>query len=558
MTPGRLILAGIRRQRARVAASAGFWTLHQVCEALVPVAIGLIVDGAVTSGDGPTMIISVIGLFALFIALTMGWRWGLHHNRIAQWEEAHHLRLTAIRRVLSPGGVATTRQPGELVSITSSDTDVTVEVMAHGARVVSAVAGLCVVIVVMLRINLLLCLVVVIGVPLLMAGLQLLGPLLTRRSEERQQTAGLAAAQAADFLRGLRPLRGFGGEQNAIERYRSASQASLTAAVAAVRTTAGFLGATTLMSGLLLALVGGLSGWFALQGAITVGQLITVVGLAAFVSDPVLTIAHCVHMVAVARASATRVAELITAPARTVDAAEQVTSGPLSFDGASDHLVPELDFTLAPGEILGLVITDPRVAERVDAWLTGRAEPATGTVRIGSASISRWPVEALRAELLVEPHQATLFGAVLRTALREGRPEESVDDDQLSEALTAAAAEEFAAADGLSRPLLDHGANLSGGQRQRVALARALLADRRILVLRDPTTAVDAVTEAAVAHGIRRARSGANCGTLVITTSPPLLSVCDRVVLVDGDRTREGEHLELVRQDPRYAEAVLR
>ncbi|MGO1974972.1 MAG: ABC transporter transmembrane domain-containing protein [Propionibacteriaceae bacterium] len=541
-----------------MAASAGFWTLHQVCEALVPVAIGLIIDRAVSSGDGSTMIIAVLGLFGLFIALTMGWRWGLHHNQIAQWEEAHHLRLAAIRRVLSPAGITTTRQSGELLSITSSDTDMTVQVMAIGARVVSAVAGVLVVIVVMVRIDLVLCLVVVIGVPLLMAGLQLLGPLLERRSEHRQQTAGLAASLAADFLRGLRPLRGFGGETAAIDRYRTASRASLSAAVGAVRTTAGFLGATTVMSGLLLALVGGLAGWFALQGSITVGQLITVVGLAAFVSDPVLTIAHCVHMFAVSRASAARVAELLSAPIRGSEREPRAAAGPLRFAGAGDQHVPELDFTVGPGEILGLVITDPRAGDRVVEWLTGRRAPASGAVWIGEQEISRWPVAELRSEMLVEPHLVTLFGDTLRSALTEATGEAPVDPDRLAQVLSAASAEELGADDGLSRPLLDHGANLSGGQRQRLALARALLAERPLLVLRDPSTAVDAVTEAAVATGIRQTRSRPDRGTLLLTSSPPLLSACDRVILVDGARTREGSHLDLLHADPGYAEAVLR
>lgn len=561
MSAGRLILAGVRRQRARVAASALLWTLHQVCEALVPVAIGLIIDRAVSTGDGVTMIISVVGLFALFIALTMGWRWGLHHNRIAQWEEAHHLRLAAVRRLLSPAGVRTRRQPGELLSITTSDTDTAVEVMAEGARVVSATAGLVVVVVAMLRIDLLLCLVVVIGVPLLVVGLQFLGPVLERRSTERQQTAGLAAALATDFLRGLRPLRGFGGEQEAIGRYRTASGASLTAAVGAVRTTAGFLGATTLVSGLLLALVGGLAGWFALQGSITVGELITVVGLAAFVTDPVQTIARCVQMFAVSKASAGRVQELLDAPARDGDHDAVVTGGPLRFAGAADPLVPELDFAVGSGEIVGLVITDPRAGERVVDWLTGRVDPESGAVLVGDEPIGRWPVADLRSQLLVEPHLVTLFGDSLGAALQEaaaGAPEpEGLEQERWERALSAAAAGELAAA-GLSRPLLDHGANLSGGQRQRVALARALLADRPLLVLRDPTTAVDAVTEAAVAEGIREVRSRPDQGTLLLTSSPPLLSVCDRVILVDGDRTRTGIHADLLHADVGYAEAVLR
>jgi putative ABC transport system ATP-binding protein len=133
--------------------------------------------------------------------------------------------------------------------------------------------------------------------------------------------------------------------------------------------------------------------------------------------------------------------------------------------------------------------------------------------------------------------------------------------------------------------------NLSGGQRQRIALARALLADRTVLVLRDPTTAVDAVTENAIATGIRRLRhhpsspadallgaptravhhvrdSTEECvtesevgerprSTVLITTSPPLLGSCDRVLFLADGGAVEGTHAELLERSD-YAAAVLR
>ncbi|WP_143666964.1 ATP-binding cassette domain-containing protein, partial [Streptomyces sp. rh207] len=102
----------------------------------------------------------------------------------------------------------------------------------------------------------------------------------------------------------------------------------------------------------------------------------------------------------------------------------------------------------------------------------------------------------------------------------------------------------------------ERGSSLSGGQRQRVALARALAADRSVLVVHDPTTAVDAATEARIATGIRRARTGRT--TVLVTSSPALLAATDRVVLVDGGTiTAEAPHEDLVRDHPVYRTAVL-
>jgi len=115
--------------------------------------------------------------------------------------------------------------------------------------------------------------------------------------------------------------------------------------------------------------------------------------------------------------------------------------------------------------------------------------------------------------------------------------------------------------DGLDHAIAERGSALSGGQRQRLALARALLAEPRLLVLHDPTTAVDAVTEHAIARGIRdlRHRPGSTLGTLIVTTSPALLAVTDRVVVLrDGEIVATGTHASLAAVDPGYRAAVLR
>jgi putative ABC transport system ATP-binding protein len=108
---------------------------------------------------------------------------------------------------------------------------------------------------------------------------------------------------------------------------------------------------------------------------------------------------------------------------------------------------------------------------------------------------------------------------------------------------------------GLDTELGEGGRTLSGGQRQRVALARALATHAPVLVLHDPTTAVDAATEHRIAAGIANLRAGRT--TLLVTSSPALLARCHRVLLVDGGEiVASGEHAGLV-ADARYREAVL-
>lgn len=141
----------------------------------------------------------------------------------------------------------------------------------------------------------------------------------------------------------------------------------------------------------------------------------------------------------------------------------------------------------------------------------------------------------------------------MREALTTGPTSE---DAVLRQGLAAAALPELGAGDPLDHRLDDHRLNLSGGQRQRLAMARALVGDRPVLVFRDPTTAVDAVTENVMAEGLHRWRAG-DRSTLLICASPTLLARCDRVLLITGAETVSGTHAELLARAD-YAEAVLR
>ncbi|MGW5053847.1 ABC transporter transmembrane domain-containing protein [Actinokineospora sp. NPDC004072] len=530
--------------------------LFQASEAFVPVLIGHLIDQAVAGGDGGGLALWLGGLAGLILVQTSMYRMGARLLMLAIAEEGHRLRTEVAERVLDPRGIRTDLRAGELLTVSSTDTDNASYLLDHIPRIAGALTATAVAAVTLLSIDGLLGLAVLVGTPVVLLVLQVSSPLITRRVAAQQQVAGEAAALATDLVSGLRPLRGIRAEAAALRRYRQASGRSLRAAVRAAGTNGGYLAASNALSALLACGIALLAGWFAVRGEITVGECIVVIGLAQVLIEPFGVLAIVPGWVAQARASANRVAAVLAAPPLVeLGAVGRVDGFGLALSGVSYRSLAGLDLAVGPGEFVGVVARAPEDGEALVGLLGGHATPEAGEVRVGGARLDTLDLDLARSTLLAEPHNTDLFTGTLADNLTTGRDAGTAD---VARALAASAAEQVVAdhPDGMAQEVAERGASLSGGQRQRIALARALLANPPILVLHDPTTAVDAVTEHAIAHGVRELR--ARLSTVVITSSPALLSVTDRVVVVDGGRVvAEGTHEELGAHES-YRMAVLR
>ncbi|GGQ80139.1 ABC transporter transmembrane domain-containing protein [Couchioplanes azureus] len=555
----RILRRTIGRNGRRLSAGTALIGVFQACEAAIPVLVGVIVDRAVTPGDGAALALWVAALGLVFAVLTTAYRIGSRLLVGAIAEEAHRLRVEVAARILHPRGILSDLRAGDLLSVSTTDADNTSYLLDYVPRIAGAVVATAVSAVTLLLISVPLGLAVLVATPLVLIVLQLGAPLITRRVAHQQEQAGRATSLAADLVTGLRPLRGIGAQEAAAERYRAVSRRSLAATLRAARTQGGHLAASTILSTLVACGIAILAGWFALTGRITVGQFIAVIGSAQFLVEPFGLLAVVPALIARARASADRVARVADAGLILPEgvAAPADRPGELHLSGVRHGPLAGLDLHVRPGEFVGVVARRPADAEALVKLL---AVPAgyEGTVLLGGVPIEQVDRDHARRLLLVEPHHADLFTGTLAANV-------AVHDDAtfLAEALAAAAADEVVATHpaGLDAPVAERGASLSGGQRQRLALARALLARAPVLVLHDPTTAVDAVTEHAIAQGIRALRHGpgSGFGTVVITSSPALLAATDRVVVLgDGVVTAEGGHADLGATDDSYRRLVLR
>ncbi|MEU8018750.1 ABC transporter ATP-binding protein [Micromonospora parva] len=562
-TGGAVLRRALRRQRARVAAGIALLCTHQATEALVPVAIGVVIDRAVATGDVRALLLSLAGLAALFTVLAFAYRAGARLAFAAVEHEAHTTRVEIVRSALDPRGRRSGLRDGELLSVTASDAELSALVVRVAGLTAAALTAIVVAAVALLVVDIPLGLGVLIGVPVLVVALQRMAPLLTRRSTSQQEALAATTALAVDLVTGLRVLRGIGAQDHAARRYAGASRHALDVTLRAATTKGLHLGLTTTVNGLFLATVAAVAGWLALQGRLTIGELVAVVGLAQFIAEPVQTLGYCVQLFAMARASAGRVARVLgAAPVVQPGDAGPPVPGPsrLALDGVSYAGLDDVNLRVRAGEILGVLAYDPTDAEALVALLAGRVPRAErrGTLRVDGVPADELHIDAARAVVLVEQHDVALFEGTLRANLCAGA---CVDDEVLRAAVRAAAAEDVLAAHphGLDRLLTERGANLSGGQRQRIGLARALVADPPVLVLHNPTTAVDAVTEGLLAARLATARGTGTRGTVLITTSPALLRITDRVTVIDRGRVvAEGPHERLLASDARYREETLR
>lgn len=538
-------------------------SVWQFSEAMVSVVVGGLIDHAVAAGSVSALIEWGGLLVLVFASLMFVYRFGaLIAYRVDQLE-ANRLRTEIAQHVLHPLGARTGQLAGDTLSLATADADGVGTLAQSAGYTFSAAAAVAVSTVVLLRIDVVIGLTVLLGVPLVVLATQLITPAIARRSREQRGLTAATSAAAADLVHGLRGLKGIGAESEAAARYRERSQVAKLAGIRLAGSQALMRGVSSGLSGLFLAGIAVLAGRRALEHSITVGELIAIVGLTQFYAAPIQTLGQVGALVAEGHASAARIVEFLQTPPLLAAGTTHLPPGVpvLSMSEVTAGALRGFSLASRPGELLGLVIDDPTAGRTLLGLLTG--ETPADDVRLDGVAISDLSVAARRERLLVNPHHTELLHGTLRSNLDPGH---RLTDAELDRVLDAAAARDVLRLSdaGLDQPVAVKGKTFSGGQRQRIALARALAADPALLVLDHPTTAVDAVTEQRIALGIRALRHSPDRSpdsaptTWVITTSPALLAQADRVVhVVDGRVAGVGTHGELLTRRE-YQEVVLR
>ncbi|MFG2844038.1 ABC transporter transmembrane domain-containing protein [Kitasatospora sp. NPDC048296] len=564
-------LRWLQRAQRRGQVLATCWALLEMgAQAAMPIALGRGVQAAVDGDAAGIWRAGALGLL-LSAAAALG-AVLLHRQAVWNWIHAacHVRQLVAGQASRLGAGLSRRIATGEVVAVGSGDVERIGWYVELVARVRAAVIVWLAVSSVVLVVEPVLGIGVLLGVPVLAASVwPLIGPF-ERRYEKQRELGGKATELAADTVAGLRVLRGIGGEELFLERYRAASQKVRSAAVRSARVWSLMQAQQVLLPGLFVVGVTWYGARLAASGELAVGTLIAVYGATAFLAAPLRILGEAAHAWSVARVSAGRAVRVLSLN-RTSGAAGAALTRP----GKADLHDPETGLTARAGELTAVVCGDPDFAGALAERLGGHVPSAEGegpsaegeepppSVRLGGTELDAVPLAEARAAVLVHDKEPVLLSGTLAELLdipSSGRV-------PVAEALAAARCEDVleALADGspdcAGDPMLarvtERGRSLSGGQRQRLALARALLADPPVLVLDEPTSAVDAHTESRIATGLRDTRAGRT--TVVFATSPLLLDQADRVVLLQGGRAvAAGRHRELMCTEPAYRAVVTR
>lgn len=592
-TPVRFLGWVLRVQAPLVAlqtVASLFWIMPT---AVSPYVVGRIIDAGITHRDAQQALWWIGALIALSVASVVADV--VEHTIVVRtWLTAlFGVQGLVVKQATRLGHVLARRTPtGEVLSVSAGDSDIFGAVIEGVTRFIASVAAIIAVGAIVLHTSLELGLITLVAAPLVVVvSSPLLRPLHRARHIERERNSVLTG-HVTDIVAGLRILRGIGGEQIFGDRYAVQSQATRRASVRTGTWQGGIDAMSVLASGLVLVLLTWLGGRQLVAGELTVGQLVSFLGFAVFLVSPIRTIFEVAQRWIEGLVAARKTVALlgqeppwvepddpaawVDGPVRDADSGLVVEPGRLTVVVSATQ-----DESAALADRLGRYLPtadvtppDERVASRLSRRESRRAKRGTAEQRsrivtrdedlaraawgvtVAGTDLSRFRLQDIRRHILVADTAATVFSGTLQDAVD---PWGTADRAAAEEVLRVAEALDVyeGLPDGWRSRLDEKARGLSGGQRQRVILARALLADPSILVLVEPTSAVDAHTEAAVAAGVARHRTGRT--TVVMTSSPLWLHHADRVALLERGRiVAVGTHADLFATSPLYRATVAR
>jgi ATP-binding cassette subfamily B protein len=449
---------------------------------------------------------------------------------------------------------------GELISRASNDAELVARAFDSIGHTIGYVLTLFGASAILVVIDWRLALAVLAPLPLVSLGFGRYSQRYAQRTKINQEALADATTLIEETIAGIRVVKGLNAGGALARRFRRQSDDVVRTALDVARVDAVFLPALEALPliGILVVL------WYGshrvLNGSITIGTFALFNFYLALLVNPLRTIGQRVGTFQRAAAAARRVTEVLRAQPVVLESPHPrpfPSSADVSFDDVrftyqeGSPVLTGFSLEIPAGTSLALVGATGSGKSTAAALLARFYDPDAGRVTIGGIDVRELELAGLRRGVGIVFEDTFLFGDTVRGNMGFGAPD--AEEGAVEDAARLAGAAEFVERlpEGYETMLGERGYSLSGGQRQRISIARAILADPKVLILDDATSAVDATKE----HEIRAALSEVMHGrtTLVIAHRPATIALADRVAVVDEGRVvDQGTHAELLARSQAY------
>jgi ATP-binding cassette subfamily B protein/subfamily B ATP-binding cassette protein MsbA len=398
-------------------------------------------------------------------------------------------------------------------------------------------------------------------IPFLYACLRYYSKRMVDRAEHVKELESKLVERLYEILSSIKVVKGFAREPHELQRFNSAGSETMSARLKFTWQESLFTLAVTAITATGTMLVLAVGGLHVLAGRLSAGELLVVMAYLAAVYGPLSSIAHTTGALQNAVASARRVREIFAHTPEMLDAPDAIDAGGItgdirfenvSFSYTDDRqILRDISFSARPGEMVALVGLTGAGKSTLASLIPRFFEPTSGRVLIDGVDVSKYQLRSLRERISLVLQDAMLFGGSVADNIRYGRLDAT--DQDVEQAARAAHAHEFIVRlpEGYDTPLAEAGGSLSGGERQRLGIARALLKNAPILILDEPTSSLDALSEEAVFSALRKLREGRT--TVVIAHRLSTIRDANRIlVLHEGRIAAQGTHQELLASNELY------
>jgi len=401
-------------------------------------------------------------------------------------------------------------------------------------------------------------------VPFLYFCLRYYTSTLVSREERVKELESKLLERLYETFGAMRLVKSFAREPHELRRYAAAGDTTMNARIAITWQSSLFSVVVSTITILGTALVVVVGGRFVMQGRLSIGDLTIVISYLGAVYGPLSAIAHTTGQLQGALAGAKRVRAMFALMPETAgddiapDAIEaDAVKGDIVFEDVGfsypdgTNVLHDIDFRAKPGEMVAIVGLTGAGKTTLVSLIPRFYNASTGRVLIDGVDVREYRVRSLREKIAIVLQDPVLFSGTIADNLRYGRLDATAQE--IEAAARAAHAHEFIShlAKGYDTEIAEAGGGLSGGERQRLSVARAILKNAPILVLDEPTSSLDAISEEIVFAALRRLRAGRT--TIVIAHRLSTVRDADRILVLDGGKiAAQGRHEELLKTSQLY------